>query len=562
MIREIDEPRRLEKEKLSQKKEEINQQIKQIVEKQLPSLKFKYSKKGLFVSKKNIEKQIEAAYSLQEQLEEEVKGIDKELKVSHIYTMDELKEYSKEKNEPIILNEEDLSLIRNLYKPMKSVDDLYLVHKGGHYPVDGKIRCTDNLEPYEYSINIGNDKITSKINGGRGTVHFSVNHEVASHMAGDWDKKPYIVIIPFKDVPIDTIGSALEVDTFVLGDVKLTENTYIICPKEDIEKVQKANPECSVIGFENNKKENKSAKGYGNSVLNLLGVSVHMADQHSYRDYNIHKQYNEIISDLHLSTEEHVNTEYAFKDKYKFIIQVIQMILDYYTNNIEKAVEIDELGNGVIREDIKKSLDMYVESSITAGFGERPDYKLLSSYIVPSINKDLAKYNIHVDNDPKFRETKYFLYAMKEALNAYLENEMITKSKTYQSYKDANISKLHDNVKKIVEENSEYFRSVLDIYSDNINNPQKESLKQNFINMFLLYGKNNPIIKSELIQNIPKEELIKILNDVYIEYNVYIPLDMNCSNEELLSKVLPTSLLNNYILLTKESQEKTSNMVK
>lgn len=562
MIREIDEPRRLEKEKLSQKKEEINQQIKQIVEKQLPSLKFKYSKKGLFVSKKNIEKQIEAAYSLQEQLEEEVKGIDKELKVSHIYTMDELKEYSKEKNEPIILNEEDLSLIRNLYKPMKSVDDLYLVHKGGHYPVDGKIRCTDNLEPYEYSINIGNDKITSKINGGRGTVHFSVNHEVASHMAGDWDKKPYIVIIPFKDVPIDTIGSALEVDTFVLGDVKLTENTYIICPKEDIEKVQKANPECSVIGFENNKKENKSAKGYGNSVLNLLGVSVHMADQHSYRDYNIHKQYNEIISDLHLSTEEHVNTEYAFKDKYKFIIQVIQMILDYYTNNIEKAVEIDELGNGVIREDIKKSLDMYVESSITAGFGERPDYKLLSSYIVPSINKDLAKYNIHIDNDPKFRETKYFLYAMKEALNAYLENEMITKSKTYQSYKDANISKLHDNVKKIVEENSEYFRSVLDIYSDNINNPQKESLKQNFINMFLLYGKNNPIIKSELIQNIPKEELIKILNDVYIEYNVYIPLDMNCSNEELLSKVLPTSLLNNYILLTKESQEKTSNMVK
>lgn len=562
MIREIDEPRRLEKEKLSQKKEEINQQIKQIVEKQLPSLKFKYSKKGLFVSKKNIEKQIEAAYSLQEQLEEEVKGIDKELKVSHIYTMDELKEYSKEKNEPIILNEEDLSLIRNLYKPMKSVDDLYLVHKGGHYPVDGKIRCTDNLEPYEYSINIGNDKITSKINGGRGTVHFSVNHEVASHMAGDWDKKPYIVIIPFKDVPIDTIGSALEVDTFVLGDVKLTENTYIICPKEDIEKVQKANPECSVIGFENNKKENKSAKGYGNSVLNLLGVSVHMADQHSYRDYNIHKQYNEIISDLHLSTEEHVNTEYAFKDKYKFIIQVIQMILDYYTNNIEKAVEIDELGNGVIREDIKKSLDMYVGSSITVGFGERPDYKLLSSYIVPSINKDLAKYNIHIDNDPKFRETKYFLYAMKEALNAYLENEMITKSKTYQSYKDANISKLHDNVKKIVEENSEYFRSVLDIYSDNINNPQKESLKQNFINMFLLYGKNNPIIKSELIQNIPKEELIKILNDVYIEYNVYIPLDMNCSNEELLSKVLPTSLLNNYILLTKESQEKTSNMVK
>ena len=562
MIRAIDEPRRLEKEKLSQKKEEINQQIKQIVEKQLPSLKFKYSEKGLFIPKRKIEKQIEAAYSLKEQLEEEVKGIDKELKVSHIYTMDELKEYSKEKNEPIILNEEDLSLIRNLYKPMKSVDDLYLVHKGGHYPVDGKIRCTDNLEPYEYSINIGNDKITSKINGGRGTVHFSVNHEVTSHMAGDWDKKPYIVIIPFKDVPIDTIGSALEVDTFVLGDVKLTENTYIICPKEDMEKVQKANPECSVIGFENNKKENKSAKGYGNSVLNLLGVSVHMADQHSYRDYNIHKQYNEIISDLHLSTEEHVNTEYAFKDQYKFIIQVIQMILDYYTNNIEKAVEVDELGNGVIREDIKKSLDMYVKSSITAGFGERPDYKLLSSYIVPSINKDLAKYNIHIDNDPKFRETKYFLYAMKEALNAYLENEMITKSKTYQSCKDANISKLHDNVKKIVEENSEYFRSVLDIYSDNINNPQKESLKQNYINMFLLYGKNNPIIKSELIQNIPKEELIKILNDVYIEYNVYIPLDMNCSNEELLSKVLPTSLLNNYILLAKESQEKTSNMVK
>lgn len=315
MIRKIEEARRSKKEELLQKKEKINQQIEQIVKKQLPSLK--YGRKKLFVSKRSVEKQIEAANSLKEQLEAEVKNIDKELNTLQIYTMDDFKEYSKENNEPIILNEEDLSRIPNIIKPIKSVDDLYLVHKGGHYPVDGKIRCTDNLEPRECTINIGNDKITSKINGGRSTVHFAVNHEVRSHSFGGWDKKPYIIIIPFKDVPIDTIGSAAAVDTFIVGDVKLTENTYIICPKEDIEKVQKANPECSVIGFENNIKENKSAANYGNLVLKLLGVTVQDADQYNYQSYDARKQHREIISDLHLSQNPHCATEYAYKDSYK-----------------------------------------------------------------------------------------------------------------------------------------------------------------------------------------------------------------------------------------------------
>lgn len=557
MIRKIEEARRSKKEELLQKKEKINQQIEQIVKKQLPSLK--YGRKKLFVSKRSVEKQIEAANSLKEQLEAEVKNIDKELNTLQIYTMDDFKEYSKENNEPIILDEEDLSRIPNIIKPIKSVDDLYLVHKGGHYPVDGKIRCTDNLEPHEYTINIGNDKITSKINGGRSTVHFAVNHEVHSHFLGDWGKKPYIIIMPFKDVPIDTIGAAAAVDTFVVGDVKLTENTYIICPKEDIEKVQKANPECSVIGFENNIKKNKSAENYGNLVLKLLGVKVQDADQYNYQSYDARIQYREIISDLHLIDTLHIYTEYPIKDNHKHNIQIIQMILDYYTNNIEKAVETDELGNVVIRKDIKEYLNWCVIYLNRAGPIGVADYNLLSSYIVPSINKALSKYNIHIDNDPKFSNIEEFYYAMNSALNAYLENVMVTKSKTYQSYKEANISKVHD----IIEENMKFFKKYyLDNYNDAINNAENEVEKQYWCDEFLTQCKGNIIIKSELIQSISKEELIKILNDVYIEYNVYIPLDMDCSNEELLSEVLPTLLLNNYILLAKESQEKTSNMVK
>lgn len=234
------------------------------------------------------------------------------------------------------------------------------------------------------------------------------------------------------------------------------------------------------------------------------------------------------------------------------------MILDYYTNNIEKAVETDELGNVVIRKDIKESLDERV-FKLNHCLDWVADYNLLSSYIVPSINKALAKYNIHIDNDPKFSDIEKFYYAMNSALNAYLENVMVTKSKTYQSYKEANISKAHD----IIEENMKFFKEYyLDNYNDAINNAKNEVQKQYWCDQFLIVCKENEIIKSKLIQSIPKEELIKILNDVYIEYNVYIPLDMDCSNEELLSEVLPTLLLNNYILLAKESQEKTSNMVK
>ena len=73
----------------------------------------------------------------------------------------------------------------------------------------------------------------------RSTVHFTLNHVVASHGYGSWDDTPFIVLVPYGSVVKlnDNPAEVAATDTYWSVDpdvgLRLPENTYIIKPSND-----------------------------------------------------------------------------------------------------------------------------------------------------------------------------------------------------------------------------------------------------------------------------------------------------------------------------------------
>ena len=80
----------------------------------------------------------------------------------------------------------------------------------------------------------------------RGTVHFSLNHPVSSHMYGSWDQVPYVIISPLKDTVIANGNPSVlnTVDTifepYPEEGVKLPESAVIVRPQEAADELDEA----------------------------------------------------------------------------------------------------------------------------------------------------------------------------------------------------------------------------------------------------------------------------------------------------------------------------------
>ena len=65
----------------------------------------------------------------------------------------------------------------------------------------------------------------------------AMNDEVSSHMFGSWDNCKYAILIPFDDIPNEKIGRVAPMDTFTRGSIELSENSWILCPKNEVERL-------------------------------------------------------------------------------------------------------------------------------------------------------------------------------------------------------------------------------------------------------------------------------------------------------------------------------------
>ena len=171
--------------------------------------------------------------------------------------MEDLKEiYEKtiQEGKPFILTEEMLNAgIKNIDKPIKSIEDLIMVHKTNFFPYGAiKTQYETGLadkKTYKCVIN-GEEKIFHiPYRSYRNTAHFCLNGAVESHAYGSWDGAKYAILMPLAKNK-DKIVAGTECDLFSFGSVPITDNAYILCSKDEMNTMRNANPSAHIIGFE------------------------------------------------------------------------------------------------------------------------------------------------------------------------------------------------------------------------------------------------------------------------------------------------------------------------
>lgn len=86
----------------------------------------------------------------------------------------------------------------------------------------------------------------------RNTVHMAMNDEVSSHMYGSWEDCKYAILIPMSDIQNSQIGYASCVDTFTKGSLKLSQNSWILCPIDEVEQMKKIILISKLLGMKEN----------------------------------------------------------------------------------------------------------------------------------------------------------------------------------------------------------------------------------------------------------------------------------------------------------------------
>ena len=198
--------------------------------------------------------------------------------------MEDLKEiYEKtiQEGKPFILTEEMLNAgIKNVDKPIKSIEDLVMVHKTNFFPYGAvKTQYETGLadkKTYKCVIN-GEEKIFHiPYRSYRNTAHFCLNGAVESHAYGSWDGAKYAILMPLAKNK-DKIVAGTECDLFSFGSVPITDNAYILCPKDEMNTMRNANPSAHIIGFEGD-----FVDPYVNVFLsNILNYKYKMPTQNS-----------------------------------------------------------------------------------------------------------------------------------------------------------------------------------------------------------------------------------------------------------------------------------------
>lgn len=231
-------------------------------------------------------------------------------------------------------------------KIIESSEDIVMVHKTDYAPKGDRIESRESGGvTMKSQITLGGKEYEFSHQTGRDTVHFSANHEVLSNDGGDWDEKRYIVIIPFNDLKNNSdIVSGKPEDTYTRGSVKLTENSYILCPKGESLQIQKENPNVTVIEY-----EGEYALGYGNVLLSLLGYTPQRFNSRGKNGYEQSKKYREIVHDQEkIPYAQHAYSEYKKSEEKLNKVYTMTSLMKLIGD--EKLIE--KLGKDKLIEDL------------------------------------------------------------------------------------------------------------------------------------------------------------------------------------------------------------------
>lgn len=175
---------------------------------------------------------------------------------------------------------------------IKGIDDIILVHKTDYISEGGKLETAKSGgRMLESTREIGGMTYKLEYKSGRDTLHLSANAEVAKHKMGDWNNKKYAILIPGKDMPTEQLVGGKPADLIFRGNISIPQNSYILCPENEIEQMKKQGTNAKIMGY-----RGESVTGYADLLLQALGYKKEkfLGDE-TWENTEDNKVFNKII---------------------------------------------------------------------------------------------------------------------------------------------------------------------------------------------------------------------------------------------------------------------------
>lgn len=384
-----------------------------------------------------------------------------------------------------VLTEEMLNVgIKQIDKTIQSIDDLVMVHKTSYFPnkaiktpFDTKkfamktINCKIDGEDREYKY---------PIRSYRNTVHFCLNGGVESHAYGRWDDIKYAILMPLSKNK-DKIVGGTECDLFSLGSVPITDNAYILCPKEEIDKMKEANPTAHVIGYEGD-----SISQYVNIFLsNILGYKYKVPTLNSRRWDNGRgidaENVWKLMNDNGWELTDHNGSKWDINDHIQQSIDLLDGWLKIVIHEklLYSSSNIDEVKRMIIRR--FANIDLITGYGFARSFEKDEEFEIICDRVMKETGIDLSIF--------KGTEIqKYFGFSINEefaqsTMADYIVNELRIralkeKSQTEELTEEDNFELRYYNeygeFSNITKEEREMLRRLEEMHSKSIDELSQE----------------------------------------------------------------------------------------
>ncbi len=375
-----------------------------------------------------------------------------------------------------VLSESDKSIFSHP-RDYSSKSSLIGVHKTRYVPTSNMIKSAkDSNVEYKENITINGVQYEYSFKSARDTVHMAMNDEVASHIRGSWDDCKYAVLIPFDDIPNEKIGRAAPMDTFTRGSIELSENTWILCPKNEVEQLKIFNPKVHVLGY-----EGENVKGFSQPFLTQLGYRAENVGMWEWSDDESNKQFYKLMSKEGIKTAPHTFT-YFYEDENTlgFINQIVSLSKllrnNYLITNpediknqvysglgdipsylVEKSKIVDDKEPQSIKAN-GKQMDFFLREMENNGFNISPVYKdimkKLCEITIFDCNKDNKDTIFNIPKEASEEERK----AVEDLQAVLVPDEFKdddSKMKAYNKFMSIAISEsiLHSREREVSKEN-------------------------------------------------------------------------------------------------------------
>jgi len=202
------------------------------------------------------------------------------------------------KNGFIVING-DMPLVKNepkLNENNFSIDDIVMVHATRYFPINGVVRSRKES--------------TGDL---RNTIHTALNGKVGSHLYGNWDDCPLIILDPLRE-HIDQVECIYSVDTYTFGSMKLSDEAIILIDADRFDEFYSNNKEY----IDNNKDRVVLYSGDStivvSNLLSILGYAPEKVDQWGWNN----KHDNDILNNfVQTNYPNKLNTAHTFTPHYE-----------------------------------------------------------------------------------------------------------------------------------------------------------------------------------------------------------------------------------------------------